>query len=186
MLCSVGGTTTLDREWWIYPLLRGHLFYKIIFCLSQRWPLNTGITVHHCFYIYIFIYSLYYHESSQKGSNGHIFTLVILLLDCFLSNHTSWVHQNFSANSSCFFLYYRLYLVLVHLSLLHQWHSYPNVLYQHIKVHRMHSVSNYSVLMRDMKWGMYYLTYFYISEICCSLSFFMFCQSNTDFEFYSI
>ena len=26
-------------------LLRGHLFYKATFSLSQRWPLNTGLTV---------------------------------------------------------------------------------------------------------------------------------------------
>jgi hypothetical protein len=30
---------------WIEPLLRGHLSYKAIFPLSQRWPLNTGLTV---------------------------------------------------------------------------------------------------------------------------------------------
>ena len=27
------------------PLLRGHLSYKATFSLSQRWPLNTGLTV---------------------------------------------------------------------------------------------------------------------------------------------
>jgi hypothetical protein len=26
------------------PLLRGHLSYKDNFSLSQRWPLNTGLT----------------------------------------------------------------------------------------------------------------------------------------------
>ena len=34
---------------WIEPLLRGHLSYKATFMLSQRWPLNTGLTV----YIYL-------------------------------------------------------------------------------------------------------------------------------------
>jgi hypothetical protein len=28
------------------PLLRSHLSYKAIFSLSQRWPLNTGLTVY--------------------------------------------------------------------------------------------------------------------------------------------
>ena len=28
------------------PLLRGHMSYKATFSLSQRWPLNTGLTVH--------------------------------------------------------------------------------------------------------------------------------------------
>jgi hypothetical protein len=31
---------------WIEPLLRGHLSYKAIFSMSQKWPLNTGLTVH--------------------------------------------------------------------------------------------------------------------------------------------
>jgi len=41
---------------WIEPLLRGHLSYKATFSLSQRWPLNTGLTLHlkrdikHCNY----------------------------------------------------------------------------------------------------------------------------------------
>jgi hypothetical protein len=30
---------------WIEPLLRGHLSYKATISLSQRWPLNTGLTV---------------------------------------------------------------------------------------------------------------------------------------------
>ena len=30
---------------WIEPLLRGHLFYKATFSLSQIWPLNTGMTI---------------------------------------------------------------------------------------------------------------------------------------------
>ena len=30
---------------WIVPLLRGHLSYKATFSLSQRWPLNTGLTI---------------------------------------------------------------------------------------------------------------------------------------------
>ena len=30
---------------WIEPLSRCHLSYKVIFSLSQRWPLNTGLTV---------------------------------------------------------------------------------------------------------------------------------------------
>jgi hypothetical protein len=30
---------------WIQTLLRGHLSYKTTFSLSQRWPLNTGLTV---------------------------------------------------------------------------------------------------------------------------------------------
>jgi hypothetical protein len=29
---------------WIEHLLRGHLAYKTNFSLSQRWPLNTGLT----------------------------------------------------------------------------------------------------------------------------------------------
>jgi hypothetical protein len=33
---------------WIEPLLRGHLSYKATFTLSQRRPLNTGLTVHAC------------------------------------------------------------------------------------------------------------------------------------------
>jgi hypothetical protein len=33
---------------WIEPLLRGHLSYKANFSLSQRWPLNTGLTVYVC------------------------------------------------------------------------------------------------------------------------------------------
>jgi imidazoleglycerol phosphate synthase glutamine amidotransferase subunit HisH len=32
---------------WIEPLLRGHLSYQAIFSLSQRWPLNTGLTIIH-------------------------------------------------------------------------------------------------------------------------------------------
>jgi hypothetical protein len=36
----------LSCHWiWIEPLLRGHLYYKVIFSLSQRWPLNTGLTI---------------------------------------------------------------------------------------------------------------------------------------------
>ena len=31
---------------WIEPLLRCHLSYKATFSLSQRWPLNTGLTVY--------------------------------------------------------------------------------------------------------------------------------------------
>jgi hypothetical protein len=31
---------------WIEPLLRGHLFYKATFSLSQRWPFNTCLTVY--------------------------------------------------------------------------------------------------------------------------------------------
>ena len=31
---------------WIEPLLRGHLCCKASFSLSQRWPLNTGLTVY--------------------------------------------------------------------------------------------------------------------------------------------
>jgi hypothetical protein len=31
---------------WIEPLLWGHLSYKANFSLSQRWPLNTGLTVY--------------------------------------------------------------------------------------------------------------------------------------------
>ena len=31
---------------WIEPLLRGHLSYQAIFSLTQRWPLNTGLTVY--------------------------------------------------------------------------------------------------------------------------------------------
>ena len=30
---------------WIEPFIRGHLSYKVTFSLSQRWPLNTGLTV---------------------------------------------------------------------------------------------------------------------------------------------
>ena len=30
---------------WIKPLLRGHLSYKATSYLSQRWPLNAGLTV---------------------------------------------------------------------------------------------------------------------------------------------
>ena len=30
---------------WIEPLLKGHLSFKATFTLSQRWPLNTGLTV---------------------------------------------------------------------------------------------------------------------------------------------
>jgi hypothetical protein len=30
---------------WLKPFLRGHLSYKATFSLSQRWPLNTGMTV---------------------------------------------------------------------------------------------------------------------------------------------
>ena len=30
---------------WIGPLLRDHLSYKATFSLSQRWPLNKGLTV---------------------------------------------------------------------------------------------------------------------------------------------
>ena len=40
---------------WIEPLLRGHLSYKATFMLSQRWPLNTGLTV----YIYIWFCPIY-------------------------------------------------------------------------------------------------------------------------------
>ena len=29
---------------WTEPLLRGHLSYKTTFSLTQRWPLNTGLT----------------------------------------------------------------------------------------------------------------------------------------------
>ena len=31
---------------WNEPLLRDHLSYKATFSLSQKWPLNTGLTVH--------------------------------------------------------------------------------------------------------------------------------------------
>ena len=31
---------------WIEPLLRGHPSYKATFSVSQRWPLNTGLTVY--------------------------------------------------------------------------------------------------------------------------------------------
>ena len=31
---------------WNESLLRGHLSYKATFSLSQRWPLNTGVTVY--------------------------------------------------------------------------------------------------------------------------------------------
>ena len=31
---------------WIEPLLRCHLSYKATFSLSQRWPLDTGLTVY--------------------------------------------------------------------------------------------------------------------------------------------
>jgi hypothetical protein len=30
---------------WIEPLLRSHLSWKTTLSLSQRWPLNTGLTV---------------------------------------------------------------------------------------------------------------------------------------------
>ena len=30
---------------WIEPLLRGHLYSKVTFSLSQLWPLNTGLTI---------------------------------------------------------------------------------------------------------------------------------------------
>ena len=35
----------IDNFILIEPLLRGHLSYKATFSLSQRWPLNTGLTV---------------------------------------------------------------------------------------------------------------------------------------------
>ena len=38
--CSV-----IDNSIFIEPLLRDHLSYKATFSLSQRWPLNTGLTV---------------------------------------------------------------------------------------------------------------------------------------------
>ena len=31
---------------WIEPLLSGHLSYKATFSLSQRGPLNTGLTIY--------------------------------------------------------------------------------------------------------------------------------------------
>jgi hypothetical protein len=37
----------------IEPLLRGHLSYKVTFSLSQRWPLNTGLTVLDCIVLII-------------------------------------------------------------------------------------------------------------------------------------
>ena len=36
----------LENFIWIKPLLRGHLSYKDIFSLSQRWPLNTDLIVY--------------------------------------------------------------------------------------------------------------------------------------------
>ena len=36
----------LENFIWIKPLLRGHLSYKAIFSLSQRWPLNTDLIVY--------------------------------------------------------------------------------------------------------------------------------------------
>ena len=35
----------LENCIWIEPLSRGHLSYKATFSLSQRWPLNTNLTV---------------------------------------------------------------------------------------------------------------------------------------------
>ena len=40
---------------WIEPLLRGHFSYKTIFSLSQRWPLNTGLTLPLSYISYIHI-----------------------------------------------------------------------------------------------------------------------------------
>jgi hypothetical protein len=39
------GAPVIENFIWIVPILRGHLSYKVIFSLSQRWPLNTGLTV---------------------------------------------------------------------------------------------------------------------------------------------
>ena len=38
--------TVIENFIWNEPLLRGHLSYKATFSLSQRWPLNTGLTVY--------------------------------------------------------------------------------------------------------------------------------------------
>jgi hypothetical protein len=35
----------IEKFIWIEPLLRGHLSLKNTYALSQRWPLNTGLTV---------------------------------------------------------------------------------------------------------------------------------------------
>ena len=37
----------IDNFIWIEPLLRGHLSYVATFSLTQRLPLNTGLTVSH-------------------------------------------------------------------------------------------------------------------------------------------
>ena len=36
----------IENVIWIEHFVRGHLSYKAIFSLSQRWPLNTGLTVY--------------------------------------------------------------------------------------------------------------------------------------------
>ena len=38
---------------WIEPLLRGHLSQKATVSLSQRWPLNTGLTVLYSHYWFL-------------------------------------------------------------------------------------------------------------------------------------
>ena len=37
----------IEKFIWIEPLLRGHLYWKITFSLSQRWPPNACLTVYH-------------------------------------------------------------------------------------------------------------------------------------------
>jgi hypothetical protein len=53
---------------WIAPLLRGHLPETTTFSLSQRWPLNTGLTVH-CISQLYFCRSKQFHSDHLEGFN---------------------------------------------------------------------------------------------------------------------
>jgi hypothetical protein len=51
---------------WIEPLLRRHFSYKTTFSLSQRWPLNTGLTLPLSYISYIYIQVHTYFKISKK------------------------------------------------------------------------------------------------------------------------
>jgi hypothetical protein len=74
----------IDNFIWIEPLLRGHLSYKDTFSLSQRWPLNTGLTVYKCG---IKKYSFFYSNKILKIS--FYIKVIIRKYSFFFSNKIS-------------------------------------------------------------------------------------------------
>jgi hypothetical protein len=65
---------------WIEPLLRGHLSYKATLSLSQRWPLNTGLTVFwtgHCNKMsnkpHLFVFGIHMTKKIVLNMGIHVF-----------------------------------------------------------------------------------------------------------------